>query len=105
MSNHTVTLDPSTGNMLHVSEHRMLVSWLDDAAYLGLMVWVYDYTGFNRFFLPLPELMFSNPVVVQALRYGLLFGSMLELRRWLESMGIRTELFSYYLDQIGQRLL
>ena len=100
-----VTLDPSTGNTMHVSEHRVLVSWLDDAAYLGLMVYVYDWTGFNRFFLPLPELMFSNPVIVQALRYGLLFGSMLELRRWLQSMGIHTELFSYYVEQITRQLL
>lgn len=100
-----VTLDPMTGNSLHVSEHRVLVSWLDDAAYLGLMVYVYDWTGFNRFFLPLPELMFTNPVIVQSLRYGLLFGSMLEVRRWLNSMGIRTELFSYYADQLAQRLL
>ena len=100
-----VTLDPSTGNTMHVSEHRVLVSWLDDAAYLGLMVYVYDRTGFNRFFLPLPELMFSNPVIVQALRYGLLFGSMLELRRWLQSMGIHTELFSYYVEQITRQLL
>ena len=100
-----VSLDPTTGNTLHTTEHRILVSWLDDAAYLGLMVYVYDWTGFNRFFLPLPELMFSNPVVVQALRYGLLFGSMLEVRRWLESMGIRTELFGYYADHLAQRLL
>ena len=101
----SVQMDPHSGNSLLLQERRFLVNWLDDAAYLGLMVYVYDYTGFNRFFLPLPELMFSNPVIVQALRYGLLFGSMLELRRWFESMGLRTELFSFYLDQLAQRLL
>ena len=88
-----------------MQERRILVNWLDDAAYLGLMVYVYDYTGINRIFLPLPEMMFTNPVIVQALRYGLLFGSMLELRRWLQAYGIPTELFSYYLDRLALQVL
>ena len=101
----SVQVDSTSGSPLLCQERRILVNWLDDAAYLGLMVYLYDYTGVNRIFLPLPELMFSNPVIVQALRYGLLFGSMLELRRWLQCYGIPTELFSHYLDQLAQRLL
>ena len=101
----TVTsVDPHSGGHMLVQERRILVNWLDDAAYLGLMVYVYDYTGFNRIFLPIPEMMFSNPVIIQALRYGLLFGSMLELRRWLQCYGIPTELFSYYLDKLALQL-
>jgi hypothetical protein len=101
----TVQIDPHTGGSILSQERRILVNWLDDAAYLGLMVYVYDYTGFNRVFLPLPEMMFTNPVLVQALRYGLLFGSMLELRRWLQSYGIPTELISYYLDKLALQVL
>lgn len=101
----TVQTDPNSGSNLLCLERKILVNWLDDAAYLGLMVYIYDFTGINRIFLPLPELMFSNPVIVQALRYGLLFGSMLEFRRWLQCMGIPTELFSHYLEQLAQRLL
>lgn len=101
----SVQVDPNSGANVLCQERKVLLNWLDDAAYLGLMVYVYDYTGINRIFLPIPELMFSNPVVVQALRYGLLFGSMLEVRRWLQCYGIPTELFSHYLDQLAQRLL
>lgn len=100
-----VQTDPHSGTNVLATERKILLNWLDDAAYLGLMVYVYDYTGINRIFLPIPEMMFSNPVVVQALRYGLLFGSMLEVRRWLQCAGIPTELFSHYLDQLAQRLL
>ena len=100
-----VQVDPHSGSKVLSTEHKILLNWLDDAAYLGLMVYIYDYTGINRIFLPIPELMFSNPVIVQALRYGLLFASMLELRRWLQCNGIPTELFSHYLDQLAQRLL
>lgn len=101
----TVTLDPVTGNMLHMTPHRLLVTMVDDAAYLGLMVYLYDATGFKNVFIGLPEVFFSNPVIVQALRYGLMFASMLEIRRWLEAFGIRTELIGYYLDQLTSRVL
>lgn len=105
MPSNTVTMDPSTGLMLHLSPHRFLVTMIDDAAYLGLMVYVYDATGFKNFFIGLPEMFFSNPIIVQALRYGLMFASMLELRRWLEAFGIKTELVSYYLENLLQRVL
>ena len=101
----TVQMDAQSGSHILMQERKVLLNWLDDAVYLGIMVYVYDFTGVNRIFLPLPELMFSNPVVVQALRYGLLFGSMLEVRRWLQCYGIPTEFFSYYVDQLAQRVL
>ena len=101
----SVQTDPHSGNKMLCQEHKILLDWIDDAAYLGLMVYIYDYTGINRIFLPIPEMMFSNPVIIQALRYGLLFGSMLEVRRWLHCYGIPTELFSHYLDQLAQRIL
>lgn len=100
-----MTLNPATGNSMMVTDYKILVTWLDDAAYLGLMVYVYNYLGIDRIFLPIPEIMFTNPVVIQALRYGLMFGSMLELRRWLESIGIKTDLVSYYLDTLFRQLL
>lgn len=101
----TVTMDPATGTMLHMTPHRFFVTMVDDAAYLGLMVYLYDYTGFKNVFIGLPEIFFSNPVLVQALRYGLMFASMIEIRRWLEMLGIKTELVAYYLDNLVQRVL
>lgn len=94
-----MTLDPTTGNMIHMKEHRAFVTLVDDAAYFTLMVIAYDYTGVNRFFLQLPRYMSENPYVVQALRYGLMFGTMTELRRWLEMYGLSTDM-SHYLDSI-----
>ena len=90
-----VSLDPVSGNHIHSKEHRVLVTFIDDSAYFGLMVLVYDYTGFNRFFLPLAYTMADNPMIIQALRYGLMFGSMTELRRWFDLYGISTDLSHY----------
>lgn len=101
----TVTMDPSTGTMLHMTPHRFLVTMLDDAAYLGVMVYLYDMTGFKNVFIGLPRVFFSNPFIVQALRYGVMFASMIEIRRWLEAFGIHTELIAYWLDNIVSRLL
>lgn len=94
-----MTLDPTTGNMIHMKEHRAFVTLVDDAAYFTVMVMVFDYTGMNQFFLQLPEIMASNPYVVQALRYGMLFGTMSELRRWIEMFGINTDM-SHYLEHV-----
>lgn len=63
------------------------------------MVIVFDYTGLNRFFLQLPEAMSNNPYMIQALRYGLMFGTFAELRRWLEEYGLDTDA-SHYLDTL-----
>lgn len=100
-----ITLDPTTGNHVCCQQHQMLVTWLDDSAYIGLMVVLYHYTGIDRIFVPLPNIFFSNPKIVQALRYGLMFGSMLELRRWLEMYGISTELFSHYFRNLLARIV
>lgn len=105
MPSNTVTMDPTTGTMLHMNPHRFLVTLLDDAAYLGLMVYVYDMTGFKSVFVGLPQVFFTNPLIVQALRYGLMFASMLEIRRWLEAFGIKTELIAYYLENVLQRVV
>lgn len=105
MPSNTVTMDPSTGTMLHMTPHRFLITLVDDAAYLGLMVYLYDMTGFKNIFIGLPEVFFTNPFIVQALRYGLMFASMLEIRRWLEAFGLKTELVAYYLDNLVQRVL
>lgn len=101
----SVTMDPQTGTMVHMQEHRFLVNLVDDAAYYGLMIYVYDYTGLNRLFLPLPEYLMDFSEWSQALRYGLLFATMAELRRWLEAWGIKTELFSYWLDTVLRRVV
>lgn len=98
-------MDPTTGTTMHVTPHRFLVTMVDDAAYLGLMVYLYDMTGFKNVFIGLPQVFFSNPFIVQALRYGLMFASMIELRRWFEMMGIKTELIGYYLEGLVQRVL
>lgn len=100
-----VTLDPTTGNTVHMQEHKMLVTWLDDSAYLGLMVYLYNMTGVSRMFIPLAETFFDNPAYIQALRYGMMFGSMLELRRFLEMAGLKTDIISYWMNMIFHRLM
>lgn len=100
----TMTIDPMTGNALQVKEYRFVVTLMDDAAFYGLMVYVYDWTGVNRWFLPIAATFAEDPVLLQALRYGLMFGSMNEMRRWMESMGITTDL-SKYLDGLVGHLL
>src|SRR5574343_802374 len=90
-----VTTDLTTGAMVHATEHRFPMTFVNDVAYLSLMVWVYDQTGLNRIFIRLPEEMISNPVVLQAVRYGSMFGSMIELRRWLNALGLNTDLNHY----------
>jgi len=78
-----------------LKQHSFFITFVDDAAYYGLMVYVYDQIGVNRWFLPVAEMMARNPVVLQCLRYGMMFASMNELRQWLEGMGITTDLSSY----------
>lgn len=78
----------------------VLVRLLDDGVYFGLMVYLYDYTGVNRYFIPGPEFFMGDSAWMQAFRYGLMFGSMQELRRWFEGMGIKTDLVSHYLRML-----
>lgn len=84
-----------TTQIQNVKPYRLVVTWIDDSVYYGLMVLVYDWTGVNRWFLPMASTLVNDPVYMQALRYGLMFGSMNELRRWLESLGLSTDLSQY----------
>lgn len=79
--------------------YKVVVTWIDDSLYYGLMVLVYDWTGVNRWFLPMASTLVNDPVYMQALRYGLMFGSMNELRRWLESLGLNTDV-SHYVERL-----
>lgn len=85
--------------MLTVTEHKIPHTMINDIAYFSLMVWVYDMTGLNRIFIRLPAEMIDNPVILQAVRFGSMFGSMMELRRWLQEMGISTDL-THYIDHL-----
>lgn len=78
-----------------IKQHSFLITFVDDTAYYGLMVYVYDQLGVNRWFLPVAEMMAQNPVILQCLRYGMMFASMNELRHWLEGFGVNTDLSSY----------
>lgn len=86
--------DPTTGSLIHFRQYRFVVTLLDDAAYYGIMVYLYDMTGVNRWFLPLAETLASDPLILQALRYGLMFSTMNELRRWLDTW-MSTELSTH----------
>lgn len=97
----SMAMDPSSGNMVYMQEHEVLVTFVNDTAFFGLMVLVYDWTGLNRLFLAVSDEMASNPAFVQALRYGMMFGSILELRRWLEGFGWHTDL-SWYARRLWQ---
>lgn len=99
----SVVTDPTTGSHHMVQKHEMLLTLFDDSVYLGLMVLLYDQTGVSRFFLQLPSIMAENSRAMQSLRYGIMFGSMFELRRWMIMMGINTDassIFQYLLDKI-----
>jgi hypothetical protein len=92
----TVTMDNSTGNMVFMQQHQMLVTWFEDATYMGLMVYLFDSTGIGRIFVPLPDMLgLSNNMLRQVIRYGAYFGTILELRRWLEMLGISTQITTY----------
>lgn len=79
---------------------NVVVRLLDDGVYYGLMVYLYDYTGVNRYFIPGPDFFMGDAPWMQALRWGLMFGTMQEFRRWFQSLGIHTELVSYYLRML-----
>lgn len=98
-----VSVDPTTGNHIHVTEHKFLVTMVDDAVYFGVMVWLYDQTGVNRWFLAMPDRMRMYPEMMQALRYGAMFASMQELRRFLNMWGLPTEA-SVWLDALMSHL-
>ena len=91
---HHSGLDAANSTSMGVKPYRLLVTWIDDSAYYGLMVLVYDWTGVNRWFLPIASTLVNDPVYLQALRYGMMFGSMNELRRWLETT-VSTDLSHY----------
>lgn len=95
MPSRHATVDPSTGSHTLSTIHQVPLSYINDVAYLSLMVWVYDVTGLNRVFVRLPEEMIDNPVLLQAVRYGSMFASMIELRAWLTMLGITTDLSDY----------
>lgn len=97
MSNYSLASTTSTASGIG----SVMVRLLDDGVYFGLMVYLYDATGINSYFIEAPDLfgMGMGPWMI-ALRYGLMFGSMMELRRWFESMGIHTDLVSYYLRML-----
>jgi len=87
----SVVTDPNTGNHIMTTEHQMLITLFNDAIYTGIMVLVYDATGISRFFLSLPSIMADNGKLMQALRYGVMFGSMQELRRMLVMWDVPTD--------------
>lgn len=93
MADYTAAATGATG----AGVGSVLIRLLDDGVYFGLMVYLYDYTGINKWFIPGPEFFMGDAPWMQALRWGLMFGSMGEVRRWFESMGIHTDLVSYYL--------
>jgi hypothetical protein len=96
MADYTLSSTGAAG----ASVGSVLVRLLDDGVYFGLMVYLYDYTGINRYFLPTPGSWMGDSLWMESFRYGLMFGSMQELRRWLEGMGIKTDLVSHYLRML-----
>lgn len=95
----SVSFDASSGQMLVTQEHRFLVTFIDDSVYLGLMVWIYDATGINGIFIDMRGMGVAP--WMEALQYGLMFGSMLEFRKWLEAWGVRTDLSYWFMRLTG----
>jgi hypothetical protein len=81
-------------------KHAVLV-WADDAAYVGAVLYLGDATWVDRFFIPEIGLgPWTEPM-----RYGIYLATILQLRDWLEGMGISTRLFSHYLAPVVNAIL
>ena len=98
----TSSVSDGAGNSVVLRNHQGFVAFLDDTAYYGLMVYVFNATGLNSLFFPLPEYLANDPWVKQALRYGLMFATIEELRRWLVFWHIPVDI-SHLLTWIGSR--
>lgn len=96
-----VQVDAATGSMMFTQEHRFLVTFIDDSMYLGLMVWLYDATGINTIFLDMRGMGMLTAPWMEALQYGLMFGSMLEFRKWLEAWGVHTDVSYWFARMTG----
>lgn len=97
-----MTLDPSSGDYIHMTPWRFMVTLADDAAYFGLMVYMYTAVGVQRIFIN--ERMILESDAMKALRWGLMFGTMAEVRRWLEAYGLSTNA-SAYLEAVAKMFL
>lgn len=96
MSSSSVTVDPTSGAGLHVTQYGFPVTLVNNTAFFGLCVLAADATGFNRLYLPLPRIMAQNYAFTQAMRYGLLFATFVEFKFWLDRWGINTNLSDYW---------
>lgn len=93
----SLTLDPSTGEYMHSVPWKFLITMADDTVAYGIMVYAYNYTGLVRLFLPFNTR--NEEPWMTAMRYGLYFASMSEMRKWFEAWGFSTSA-SAYLDQL-----
>lgn len=103
-----VIQDPTTGGHMMCTEHRTLITLLDDTAFftLALALANMDIMGMGapvRLFIPEDMRMRDYSYMNQVIRHALLFGTFAEVRRMIEMTGLNTEA-SHYLDHMKNLL-
>lgn len=79
------------GAMVNIGLHSMI----GDVTYYTVAIYGANKLGITEW----PMIVPGNSIWAEALRYGMLAGGLLTLRKFLESAGIRTNVY-YYLQQL-----
>lgn len=74
---------------MRVFEHTA-ENFVGDVAYYTIALYLSDATGFHSIFVPVNSVY--EGVAMQALREAAHFSALIEIRKWLESMGADTNL-------------
>lgn len=83
------TLDSTTGNWVHITEHT-LDNLAGDVAYYTVAVYVANQMGVTEW----PAMIIpGNSQWAESLRYAVFLGGLMEVRRFIEMMGGDTNIF------------
>lgn len=84
----SVTLDSTTGNYVHITEHT-LDNLVGDVAYYTIAVYVANQIGATEW----PAMIIpGNSQWTEALRYAVFLGGLMEVRKFIELMGGDTNI-------------
>lgn len=77
---------------MQVFEHTA-ENFAGDVAFFTLALYVSNATGFQEIFVPVSVRM-TEGELMQALRQAAHVGALIEIRKWLQSMGVNTNIVS-----------
>lgn len=85
----TVSLDSSTGNMVHVTEHT-IENLAGDIVYYTVAVYLANQMGATEW----PAMIIpGNSMWAESLRYAVFLGGLMEMQKFIEMMGGDTNIF------------